>query len=359
MRYAQPADQVGEDRNGMLAGVKDKEDGLQVQVGRDGSTVQLASEDREANRFKVAPKVSLFFNDPSGALRYEVWAAANYSRRLGQGLYLDSDLKFTALENVSGVTQPSNSRLPHVRSDIADYKRGGRFKLNRLLVNQYLMPAERVYARVSGGLYEEMFRGLGGQVLYLPKDSRWAADLTADALQQRGVKGWFDKRDYNTVTGFASLHYKLPYDVTVTARAGRFLAKDDGIRVEFKRRFPSGVEVGAWYTKTNGHDITSPGTPSNPYNDKGIFLSVPLNIMLPIDSQATAGVALAPWTRDVGQMVATPGDLYDLVEQPAPRPEHVRRPRQFRRAARRAKPARRESARRRDAESLALVPHAG
>jgi membrane-associated phospholipid phosphatase len=316
VRYARPDDQVGQDQGGLLAAVRDEGADLQVQVGRDGNTVQLASEDREANRFKVVPKMSFFFNDPSGALRYELWAAANYDRRLAQGLYLNSDLKLTALENVTGVTQPSNSLLPHVRSDIADYKRGGRFKLNRLMLNQYMMPDERVYARVSGGLYEEMYRGIGGQVLYLPKDSRWAADLTADALQQRGFKGWFDKRDYHTVTGFAALHYKLPYDITATARAGRFLAKDNGVRVEFKRRFPSGVEIGAWYTKTSGKDITNPGTPSNPYNDKGIFLSVPLNIMLPIDSQAAAGVSLSPWTRDVGQMVASPGDLYDLVEQP-------------------------------------------
>jgi membrane-associated phospholipid phosphatase len=76
------------------------------------------------------------------------------------------------------------------------------------------------------------------------------------------------------------------------------------------------MEIGAWYAKTNGKDITSPGTPTNPYNDKGVFLSVPLNIMLPFDSQNTAGVALSPWTRDVGQMVASPGDLYELVEQP-------------------------------------------
>jgi membrane-associated phospholipid phosphatase len=206
--------------------------------------------------------------------------------------------------------------LPHVRSDIADYKRGGRFKLNRLMLNKYMMPSERVYARLSGGLYEEMFRGFGGQVLYLPKDSRWAADVNVDALQQRGVKGWFDKRDYQTVSGFASLHYKLPYDVTATARAGRFLARDNGVRMEFKRRFLSGVEIGAWYAKTSGKDITNPGTPSNPYNDKGVFLSVPLNIMLPSDSQAAASIALSPWTRDVGQMVASPGDLYDLVEQP-------------------------------------------
>jgi len=316
VRYAHSGDQASEDQRGLLAAVRDEGAGLEVQVGRDGNTVQLSSEDREANRFKVVPKLSFFFNDPSGALRYELWAAADYDRRLAQGLYLNSDLKLTALENVSGVTQPSNSVLPHVRTNIADYKRGGRFKLNRLLINKYMMPDERIYMRLSGGLYEEMFRGVGGQVLYLPKDSRWAVDLTADALQQRGFKGWFDKRDYNIVTGFAALHYKLPYDITATARAGHFLAKDNGVRMEFKRRFPSGVEIGAWYAKTSGKDITNPGTPTNPYNDKGIFLSVPLNIMLPTDTQATAGVALSPWTRDVGQMVASPGDLYDLVEQP-------------------------------------------
>lgn len=316
IRYAQPYDNVRSDQAGLLDAVGDQEGKLAVHMGRDGEMVQVASEDREANRFKVQPKVSFFFNDPSGALRYELWAAINYDRRLGEGLYLNSDLKLTALETVSGVTQPSNSLLPHVRTDVADYKRGGRFKLNRLLLNKYMMPAERVYARLSGGLYEEMYRGVGGQMLYLPKDSRWAADVNVDALQQRGFKGWLDKRDYQTVSGFASLHYKLPYDVTATARAGRFLAKDNGVRFEFKRRFPSGMEIGAWYAKTSGKDITNPGTPTNPYNDKGVFLSVPLNVMLPFDSQNTASIALSPWTRDVGQMVASPGDLYDMVEQP-------------------------------------------
>jgi len=317
VRYARPSDKVQDDRHGLLAAVGGGEnEGLAVRVGRDGEMVQVSSEDREANRFKVQPKLSLFFNDPSGALRYEVWAAINYDRRLADGLYLNSDLKLTAFEDVSGVTQTSNSLLPHVRTDVAEYKRGGRFKLNRLLINKYMMPDERVYARLSGGIYEEMFRGFGGQMLYLPKDSRWAVDVSADALQQRGYRGWLDTRDYKTVTALASLHYKLPYGITATARAGRFLAKDDGVRFEFKRRFLSGVEVGAWYAKTNGKDITSPGTPANPYNDKGVFLSVPLNIMLPFDSQNNASVALSPWTRDVGQMVASPGDLYDMVEQP-------------------------------------------
>jgi len=314
VRYAGPEDRAREDQE-LYSGIKD-DGALGVQVGRDGEMVQVRSEDREANRFRIVPKTSFFFNDPSGALRYELWGAINYDRRLAEGLYLDSDFKLTALENVSGVTQKSNSLLPHVRTDVAEYKRGNRFKLNRLLVNKYYMPAERIYLRASGGVYEEMYLGVGGQALYLPKDSRWAADVSVDALQQRGYKGWFDTLDYRTVTAIGALHYKLPYDVTATARAGRFLARDEGVRFEFKRRFRSGMELGIWYTKTNGKDITNPGTPTDPYHDKGVFLSVPLNIMLPQDSQASANVALAPWTRDVGQMVATPGDLYDMVERP-------------------------------------------
>jgi membrane-associated phospholipid phosphatase len=314
VRYATPGDRIG-DEQGMLVALKE-DNGLTVQAGRDGNMVQLGSEDREANRFKVVPKFGFFFNDPSGALRYEVAAAANYDQRLREGLYFNSAFRLSLFENISGVTQQSNSLLPHVRTDIAEYKRGSRFKLHKALLNQYMQPAERVYARLSGGFYEEMYRGFGGQVLYLPKDSRWAADLTVDALQQRGYEGWLGKRDYKTVTALGAMHYRLPYDVTVTARVGRFLARDTGARLEFKRRFQSGIEIGAWYARTNGNDVTSPGSVASPYHDKGVFLSIPLNSMLPMDSQTNAGIAISPWTRDVGQMVASPGDLYDMLEQP-------------------------------------------
>lgn len=315
VRYATPHDALDVDRDMLTAGM-DEGPAVGVHVGRDGNLIQVSSEDRENSRMRITPKVNFFFNDPSGALRYELAAVGTYDKRLASGLYLTSALRLSLLENISGVTQPSNSDLPHVRTDVADYQRGGRFKLNRLLLNKYFSPSERIYGRVSAGFYEEMYRGVGGQMLYMPNDARWAADMSVDALEQRGVHGWFDRRDYRTVTAIGALHYKLPYDITATARAGRFLAKDTGVRLEFKRRFRSGIEVGAWYTKTNGNDITSPGTPGNPYNDKGLFLSIPLRSMLPSDSQAGAGFALAPWTRDVGQMVASPGDLYQIMEQP-------------------------------------------
>lgn len=316
IRQSNAADRITvADRPAMLDGLQDDIQ-IGVELGHDGNAVQLRSEDRESNRFRIAPKLGLFFNDPSGALRYEFDAAANYDRRLGSGLYLNSALSAKLVENVSGVTQDSNSLLPHVRTDIAEYKRGARVKINKLMLNQFAMPAANWYGRLSGGFYEEMFRGAGGQLLYAPADMRWAADLSVDALQQRGFRGWFDARDYRTVTALGALHYRLPSDITVTARAGRFLAKDTGVRVEFKRRFLSGIEIGAWYTQTNGKDTTSPGTPANPYHDKGVFLNLSLNSMLLSDSQASAMLAISPWTRDVGQMVATPGDLYEMIEKP-------------------------------------------
>lgn len=316
VRQGTPADIMdSSEQASMLAGMQEAVR-IGVDVGHDGNAVQLRSEDRESNRLRIAPKLGLFFNDPSGALRYEIAAAANYDYRLGRGLYLNSAVTAKIFEDVSGVTQASNSLLPHVRTDIAEYKRGSRVKLNKLMVNQFAMPAEHWYGRLSGGLYEEMFRGAGGQLLYAPPDTGWAADLTVDALQQRGYKGWLDSSDYRTVTALGALHYRLPSDITVTARAGRFLAKDVGVRVEFKRRFLSGMEVGAWYTKTNGKDTTNPGTPANPYNDKGVYLTISLSSMLLSDTQAAASIAISPWTRDVGQMVASPGDLYDMIEKP-------------------------------------------
>lgn len=316
VRSARPEDALELEGQSALTEGMAEQASLGVDFGRDGNAVQLRTEDRERNRLRIAPKLGLFFNDPSGALRYEVAAAANYDRRLGTGLYLNGAVTAKLIENISDVSQQSNSLLPHVRTDIAEYKRGSRFKVNKLIMNQFLTPMENWYGRLSGGLYEEMFRGTGGQLLYAPRDMRWAADLTVDALQQRGYKGLLDSRDYSTVTALGAVHYRLPSDITLTARGGRFLAKDTGVRLEAKRRFLSGIEVGAWYTRTNGNDITNPGTPTSPYHDKGVFVNISLSSMLTKDTQASAGLAIAPWTRDVGQMVTSPGDLYEMIEKP-------------------------------------------
>lgn len=291
---------------------------LESAEDNEGHLFGLKWEDRRLSSLRVAPlNVRLFVNDPSGAFHYDIYSLAQYRKHFGRGFFLDSGVRFTLLEDVSDVTQASNSELPHVRSDIALYLQGERLNLDKFLVNKYTLLGERVFSRLSAGYYEEMFAGLGGQVLYLPRTGDWAVDVTIDWLRQRTPDGYLGFRDYAVLTALGALHYRVPaLGLTATTRAGRFLARDKGVRFELKRRFRSGVELGAWYTVTDGDDTTSPGTPDDPYYDKGIYMLVYLNAMLTKDTQAFAAMSIAPWTRDVGQMVVSPGDLYNLVERP-------------------------------------------
>lgn len=291
--------------------------GLEARYGEDGHALLLRSENPSGSHFTVVPfNVRFFFNDPSGAFHYDSYAGLDYARRLHRGWFLLGGARLTLFEDVSDVTQPSDSLLPHVRSDIAEYLgEGGPVRLDRLLLNRYHYPAEQLYARWSAGYYEEMYGGLGVQFLYLPTDSAWAADLAVDALRQRAPGEVFAFRDYSTVTALASLHYRVPrYGVTATTRLGRFLARDDGVRLELKRRFRSGVEMGGWYSWTDAEDITGPGQPGDPFRDKGLFLSIPLRSMLTRDTRERANFSLVDFTRDVAQMVQSPGDLYRQFE---------------------------------------------
>lgn len=299
---------------------RDQEPGdkLQTLFGEEGPIVSFKQEDRFLSNFEFIPfNLRFFFNDPTGAARYDTFALLNYNRHVGDGLFLNASVRFTLLENVSDVTTPSNSLLPHVRTDVATYFRERSWAtVNSLLLNKYVQLGQGLYSRWSAGYYEEMFGGAGGQILFLPGAGNWATDLTVDWLRQRDPYADLSFTDYSVVTALLALHYRIPtVGITATARMGQFLAKDDGVRLELKRRFRSGIEIGAWYTWTNGDDITTPGSPGSPYHDKGVFLIVPLNSMLTKDTQATSSLSLAPWTRDVGQMVVSPGDLYDLFER--------------------------------------------
>jgi membrane-associated phospholipid phosphatase len=138
--------------------------------------------------------------------------------------------------------------------------------------------------------------------------------VTVEAVKQRDFDGGFGFKDYQTVTALAAMHYKLPYQSTFTVRTGRFLARDFGGRFEIKRRFRIGMELGAWYSVTNVVD-TGIGHEGN-YRDKGIFVSIPFEALLPTDTRATTGFSLAPWTRDPAQMVNSPVDLYQMLEKP-------------------------------------------
>ena len=291
-------------------------DAAKLSLGQDSAgNFSLAWSDAKGdNAFRITPKIGTYLNGP-GALQYSLALEAAYDRRFSPHTFGSVVVSRNVYENVTTLgIQPSDSTLPNVRSRGAFYQVGG-LKLDRALVNHFMGLGRGLYGRVSAGIYERAFAGVGGQVLYVPGKQPWAADLAVDAVAQRSETKPLGFSGYRNTTALGSLHYRLPAGVRLTARAGRFLAGDTGVRLEAKRHFDSGIELGVWFSVTDAKDTTGPvlGT-GKVYRDKGISASIPLDFLLPVHTRARAQIALSPWARDVGQMVESPSDLYAMHE---------------------------------------------
>jgi len=312
IRYADPSSYSQKDQADLMAALEEPTQ-ANILYGNDGNFISFKSQGTDLNVFQIRPSLSAYLNGPE-VFQFTLGLLTTYDRELAERLFFSSGVNYVLYENISEAIGANNSTLPHVRSDIAEYSKGPRLRLDHLLLNRVYQLSERTYARLSAGWFEQMYGGVGGQWLYVERGTPWAFDVTVEAVKQREFEGGFGFRDYQTVTALAAMHYKLPYQSTFTVRTGRFLARDFGGRFEIKRRFRIGMELGAWYSVTNVVD-TGIGTEGN-YRDKGIFVSIPFEALLPADTRATTGFSLAPWTRDVGQMVNSPVDLYQMLEKP-------------------------------------------
>ena len=70
--------------------------------------------------------------------------------------------------------------------------------------------------------------------------------------------------------------------------AGRYLAKDIGVTLDVSRVFKNGVTVGAFATKTN----VSAAEFGEGSFDKGVYLSIPFDVMFTRSSSSVANLAL-------------------------------------------------------------------
>ncbi len=241
-------------------------------------------------------------------------------------LYIRGDAKFvfsrnlsltamTSLEvynNFGTLKLPSDSILPHVRTDIVDYLKGGNgFSITRLQLDHLMKPFKNVYTRLSLGLFEEMYGGIGAEILYRPFASPFALGFEINNVTQRDFNQMFDFRDYDVTTGHLSAYYKhINSGVLFTLKGGRFLAKDSGFTFDFSRRFKSGMYVGAFFTLT---DISAEEFGEGSF-DKGFYFSFPIDIFFQKYSPGRTYFGLKPLTRDGGASVVSGMSLYGITD---------------------------------------------
>jgi hypothetical protein len=103
---------------------------------------------------------------PDTLYLYEAWTASTASAALCRSLLIGSTVGKNILSTPDQITLHSNSQLPHVRSDLRQYAQEGDVSnIVRLQADYLFQPAENCLARASAGLFEQMFGGVGGEIL--------------------------------------------------------------------------------------------------------------------------------------------------------------------------------------------------
>jgi hypothetical protein len=249
--------------------------------------------------------------DPSQPLGVMFVAVLGGNVELLRGLSMGGDVEGN-LYNDFNLTRQSGSVLPHVRTDYNQYFTTGKNGIADLETAYEFRLTPTVFAAAKAGYLESMFAGVGGEILWRPEGQRWAIGADAYQVWQRGFDRLFDLQPYKAFTGHLTLYYESPwYNLNFIVRAGQYLAQDRGITFEITRRFSTGIEIGAYATKTN---VSSAQYGEGSF-DKGIVITIPLDWMLPVDTQTEYGTVLRETQRDGGQTLLGDATLYSQTQR--------------------------------------------
>lgn len=263
--------------------------------------------------YAFTPALRSHVGGPDGFYFGEAYLRGNSMLMLNRDLSLTTSIGLSLVDNFDELKLPSDSILPHVRTDIVDYLKGGRgFTIGRMQLDYIKNPLQNIYTKLSAGLFEEMFGGIGGEVLYRPFDRDYAIGMEAYHVKRRGFQQQFEFLDYEIITGHINAYYlHAPSNVLTTLRGGRFLAGDSGVTLDFSRRYKSGLYMGAFFSLT---DISAEEFGEGSF-DKGFYFSFPLEIFLTKHSKGRTFFGLKPLTRDGAAYLIKGFSLYGVTDQ--------------------------------------------
>ena len=125
--------------------------------------------------------------DPSNPFAVQFLAGAEGFAEIRPGLTLVGEAELNIYDNFN-LGRPSDSVLPHVRSDWTQYFTKGKNGIGELDLQYAFRAAPDVYAQIKAGYLESMFAGVGGEVLWRPEYSRWAIGGDLYEVEQRTIQ---------------------------------------------------------------------------------------------------------------------------------------------------------------------------
>ena len=261
--------------------------------------------------FSVRPGLKTTLGRPEQFVLYQAYVALNGGILFGRGLDASGQVTVNISNNFDKLKIGSDSLLPRVRSNIAEYLRQGTTAISHLQMDYNFNIAPALYGHVYGGYLEEMFAGFGGELLYRPAVSNWAIGADLSYVQQRNFNQLFGLQDYKVLTGHVTGYVTFPKArIDASVSVGRYLAKDFGVTFDVARTFESGVRVGAFASFT---DVSAQEFGEGRF-DKGIYLILPLDLLYNKHVRSAVGIAYRPLIRDGGQKLIIRRPLFGSTD---------------------------------------------
>lgn len=258
------------------------------------------------------PSYSQILGGPDGFLLYELGLQAKLEKHFTPNTWLSGNANLRLLDNYAGFKYDAPSNLPRVRTYAREYVTTARLTLPHLQLTHVADMGSGHYASVYGGLLESMYAGVGAEWLYRPWQSRLAFGVDVNRVRQRAFEQNLGLRDYAVTTGHATAYWDTGWnDLQVKLSAGQYLAGDKGATLDVSRVFANGTAIGAWATKTN---VSAEQFGEGSF-DKGIYVTIPFDVMLPKSGSGVANAVWNPLTRDGGARLNRRFGLFDMTRQ--------------------------------------------
>lgn len=269
-----------------------------------------------ASALSIQPSYSQILGGPDGFVLYQAGVKATVDYRLQPNTWVSGYVNARILDNYDTFKFDGPSNLPRVRTDARQYVTTSRYTMPNMQLTHVQDLGGGHYGSVYGGFLESMYAGVGGEWLYRPWKSPFAFGVDVNRVRQRSFAQDFGLRDYEVSTGHATAYWDTGWnDLQVKLQMGRYLAGDVGATLDLRRVFANGTTIGAWVTRTN----VSAAQFGEGSFDKGIYVSMPFDLLLPKSSPGNAHAIWTPLMRDGGARLGRSVALFDLTSQRDPR----------------------------------------
>jgi hypothetical protein len=251
--------------------------------------------------------------DPDHPFLYQLSLRARGEMDFGRGWSSSAIWVQNIQSQFDRIVREGESALPPVRTDLKRYLQEGESGFDQLALVKRGKIGRDLYYQAYGGILEEMYSGVGAEVLWQRSDLPFAVGVNLNGVVQREFDKMFGLRDYKTLTGHLSFFWATPIkNVDVAVHAGRYLARDTGATIEVSKRFANGWTVGAFATLTDvPFEVFGEGS-----FDKGLIFSIPFDLYSPRSTGGGYRTILRPINRDGGRMLDNwPGSLWENMRR--------------------------------------------